>query len=177
MDPEVRVKQWRGDIWLLHDVGWYIGDPSNAYVKPNGCNVMGRGISLQARTRFPGVDAWYGKQLLEQVRPTLAAGRRVRLSDLDLGALVVVNDEHRLVFLPVKTNWQEQAVRSLIEYSLAGLHVTLVERPELRVALPRLGCGNGGLDWEGDDGVRMLVRAFLAKLPAEARSRVMIVSP
>lgn len=177
MDRPVRVRQWSGDIWQLHTAGWYVVDPTNAHVKANGRNVMGAGLSAQALARYRGIDAWYGRRLREQVRPGRGAGARVGFSDLELARLTVIDHEHRIIFAPVKLHWSEPADRKLIEHSLACLHVDLLEEPDLRLALPRLGCGNGSLAWEGPDGVKALVRAFLAGLPETARERVVVVSP
>lgn len=173
----MRIKQYHGDIWNLHAAGWYIADPTNLYVKANGANVMGRGISRQVLERWPGIDLWYGQQLMEQVRPGVAAAGMVSLADVTAQP-VIVGDQHRVVFVPVKTHWRLKADRKLMRASLSHLAELLESRPDMKLALPRLGCGNGGDDWEGDEGVKeQLFRPFLNELSEQERERVAIIHP
>ena len=173
----MRIKQYHGDIWDLHAAGWYVADPTNLYVKANGANVMGRGISRQVLERWPGIDLWYGRQLMEQVRPEVAAAGMVSFADV-ASQPVVINDQHRIAFVPVKTHWRLKADRKLMRASLSHLAALLIAHSEMKIALPRLGCGNGGDKWEGDEGVKeQLFRPFLNDLPERARERVAIVHP
>jgi len=173
----MNIKQYHGDIWNLYEHGWYVADPTNAFVKRNGANVMGRGISRQVLEKFKGIDHWYGQQLLTIVRPEIAAGGEVSLDDI-ADRPVVVDDAQRLVFVPVKTHWRQQANRPLMARSLEHLRELLEENEDMRLALPRLGCGNGGDEWEGPDGVKeQLFRPFLTALSDSARERVAIVHP
>jgi hypothetical protein len=63
---------------------------------------------------------------------------------------------------PTKKHWRRP---SSVEYIEAGLQkfVDKFEAKGIReIAFPRLGCGNGGLDW---DKVRPLMHSYLADLP------------
>lgn len=174
MTERLAVHVFEGDIWDLHARGLYVVDPTNAFVKKSGENVMGRGISAQAKQRFPGVAADYGRALLERVRPGIPAGAYVSRSDLR-DPLIIADPARRLLFAIVKRNWHEPAEADLIERSLTALASWMMANPDAQVALPRIGCGNGGLDWERV--VRPLVVAFVASLPGLDRMRVVIVRP
>lgn len=172
------VKQYTGDIWRMHEAGWYITIPTNLYVKENGEAVMGRGLAQQATQKFQRCALWYGYELKDHVRQ-VPDGRNPRMEDINEKGLIAVHHDWRAVFLPVKTSWNQQARKGLIEKSLVCLART-IQRPdttmsEVGVALPRIGCGNGLLDWESD--VKPMVREFLTSLSDEARARVCIVHP
>ena len=168
------VPVFRGDIWDLYARGDWLVDPTNAFVKTNGQNVMGRGISLQVAARFPDVPTTYGATLLTATCPRLPAGRQVADADLT-GSLVADDAGHRLIFLVVKRVWREPADLGLIARGLADLGAWLRAHPADRIALPRLGCGNGGRDWVTE--VRPLVVDFLRTLEPAEWSRVTLVSP
>lgn len=170
------VKQYTGDIWDMHGVGWHIVIPTNLYVKDNGEAVMGRGLALQATQRWPNLKVWYGYHLKEHVRRT-PEGRNPRMEDINPPGLLAIDNERNFICLPVKTSWNQGARKTLIEQSLKALADDM-RKPillEASIAIPRIGCGNGLLNWEED--VKPLVREFLISLPDEARARVCIVHP
>ena len=53
----------------------------------------------------------------------------------------------QLVIFPVKHNWREKAQFDLIHTSTHALLFYALAYPDAIWALPRPGCGNGGLDW------------------------------
>lgn len=172
----VTVKQATGDIWSLHAQGYYVVIPTNLYVTKDGKAVMGRGLALQAAQKWPQSPLWYGFHLLEHIRST-PMGRNPHMEDINRFDLLAVNHEWRLLFLPVKTSWQQQARKGLINASLDNLAI-LLDKPVLngvQLAIPRLGCGNGGLSWEKD--VKPIIRPFLSSLSDENRARLVFVHP
>ena len=104
---------------------------TNGYVKSNGACVMGRGVALQAKNKYPGIAT-------------------------DLGRLIKLHGNHvfllyayDIVSFPVKNNWYEKGDLELIKRSAEELMSLLEVTPEIKqVALPRPGCGNGKLSWE-----------------------------
>lgn len=168
------VRQSSADIWTLHSAGCYIVDPTNACVTRAGENVMGAGISLDVKRRWPEMPRLYGGILMERVRPGVPSGRTPAVSDL-CPPLVTVDDERRLCLAPVKADWRDRADLGLIAVVLAELAGFVSARHGVRVAIPRLGCGAGGRDWESE--VKPLVREALHGMDAEVRARVIIVSP
>lgn len=65
-----------------------------------------------------------------------------------------------IINFPTKTHWRGNSKIENIESGLRDL-VSQVERLKIKsIALPPLGCGNGGLDW--DDVKRLIIAAFKA---------------
>jgi O-acetyl-ADP-ribose deacetylase (regulator of RNase III) len=57
-----------------------------------------------------------------------------------LGARLIIN-------FPTKTHWRLPSEYNYVEQALIALAEFIVEGNIKSVALPALGCGNGGLDW------------------------------
>lgn len=104
----------------------------------HGCNcagAMGKGIALQFRQRFPGMYQAY--------RRACDAG------EFELGDVFVWQAEDRTVFnLATQKHWRSDAELSAIRESTAEM---LAEAERLKIeiiALPQIGAGLGGLEWE-----------------------------
>ena len=127
------MKEEIGDIWDRHQQGHWIVITTNGTVKKNGEAVMGRGLALQAKQRFPGV----AKRLGEGIQV--------------FGNVVTHWNENGLIFFPVKANWWEKADLELIKHSaecLSKLFLYLDTKTyQTPIYLPHVGCGNGGLRW------------------------------
>ncbi len=134
------ISEMPRDIWKLHEDGLYVVIPTNGTVKSNGEAVMGRGLAFQASLRFQNLPQVLGTKLLQS------------------GNNVYIMPEYRLITFPVKHQWHQMADPVLIEQSLVQLvgKVRLINK--YPVALPRVGCGNGGLKW---DDVRPLLEKHL----------------
>jgi hypothetical protein len=133
-----------GDLWVLPADARCI--TTNGYVKADGAAVMGRGCALEARERFPGVDMLLGHRITK-------AGNHVHILPVDTRA------RWELVSFPVKHHWREKADLDLIARSCAELTELIEGEGWERVLLPRPGCGNGQLSWEGE--VRPLISYLL----------------
>ncbi len=110
---------------------------TNGFVKKNGEGVMGRGVALQAKQRWPKIAE--------------ALGQALELSGNHVQWLAEPEDydtPYHLVSFPVKENWMDKAKVRLIKRSINELLILVKRRGWLSVALPRPGCGNGGLDWK-----------------------------
>lgn len=117
---------------------------TNPIVNAKGQAVMGRGCALEAKTRFPGLEVRFARLLKEH------GNRPMRLARL--------SDGSDLATFPVKHHWKEGADLDLIARS-AALLVELADKFGYgSVLVPRPGCGNGRLSWEGD------VRPILAPI-------------
>lgn len=119
----------------------------------NCVGVMGKGIALQFKQAFP-----------ENYREYKEAAET---GEIQLGRIFMFETGKRegpkyIVNFPTKRHWKE---KSRISYIKSGL-LALVEEVKIRgirsIALPPLGCGNGGLRWEE---VAPLMQAAFAALP------------
>jgi hypothetical protein len=172
----VSVKQTTANIWRLHDMGYFVVVPTNLYVKSDRKAVFGRGIAEQAATSWPDVTSFYGECLLSFVRPGLAPGKQPKMADLDEFALIQADLERKLVFFPTKLTWGENSNPELIEKSFVSLKRWLKGHPGVSgLAIPRVGAGNGHLDW--NEVVKPLMRAFLESLDERTRAKLVIVHP
>lgn len=117
------------DIWNFITKG-PICITTNGDIKNNGECVMGRGIALEAKTKFPRLPFELGKLILE-------GDNRVYYFS-----------EYNLFSFPVKHHWKENADLTLIELSCKELVSLNYNFKFKRIFLPRPGCGNGKLDYK-----------------------------
>ncbi len=135
------VKVKRGDL---------LKENSDAIVNTVNCvGVMGKGIALQFKQRWPqNFKAYEAACKREELRPG-------KMFIYDLGEWA---KPRFIINFPTKAHWRGD---SKIEYIESGLRdlVSQVKRLNIRsIALPPLGCGNGGLDWA--DVKRLIFAAF-----------------
>lgn len=114
---------------------------------------MGKGIALQFKKAFPeNFNAYERACRMGEVQP----GRMLVFST---GSMI--NPKYIINF-PTKRKWRE---KSKIEYIESGLKALIEEVRRLKVstiAVPPLGCGLGGLEWEK---VQPLIEQAFAELP------------
>lgn len=126
----------------------------------DGAAVMGRGVALQAMTKWPGIEYTLGRCIEGHGNktqfPTFESKKQVWL-DIPLALRDKVLMPFHLIALPVKHHWRKKADVKLVEESLERL-ADLAGAVKGKIALPRPGCGNGGLKW-GD--MRPLVERIL----------------
>jgi O-acetyl-ADP-ribose deacetylase (regulator of RNase III) len=114
--------------------------PAEALVNTvNTVGVMGKGVALQFRQAYPEMYRAYQKA---------CDAKDVHLGQVqvfDLGGLA--GGPRWIINFPTKGHWKAKSSLTDIEAGLADL-TAIVERLGIRsIALPPLGCGNGGLDW------------------------------
>lgn len=125
------MKVLKGDLWC-----WYyekkatVVISTNGFVKENGECVMGRGVALQAKQRFPWIAKTLGEDILKDGNHVFYLGKN-------------------LISFPVKHDWWEKADLKLVERS-AGELEALVRCLEIEppIVLPKVGCHNGKLEWK-----------------------------
>jgi O-acetyl-ADP-ribose deacetylase (regulator of RNase III) len=129
----------------------------------NTKGVMGRGIALQFKRAYPGMFRAYER--------ACEAGE-VRLGQMhvfDLGGLT--GGPRWIINFPTKGHWRDKSGLADIEAGLKDLVATIQKRSIRSIAVPPLGCGLGGLDW---NEVRPRIEVALAKVP---EVRVLLFSP
>lgn len=126
---------------------------AKALVNPVNCvGIMGRGLALEFKRRFPSMFSEYHE-----------ACRTGRLRPGNL--LISVISENRIIIcFPTKYHWQNPSRIEYIEKGLDTLRKYLISMPDLSIAIPPLGCGLGGLDW---NEVKLLIVEKLKGLPNE----------
>ena len=121
------MKEIAGDIWDYYDKGNWIVITTNGTVKKNGEAVMGKGIALQVKQRFPDFPRRFGEALTKS------------------GNNVKVDTYTRIFTFPVKHNWRRRADLKLVEESCKQL---VIKTAGQKVYMVRPGCGAGQLDWK-----------------------------
>ena len=119
----------------------------------NTVGVMGKGIALQFKQAFPENFAEYASACKRgEVHPGA-------MFVTETGALT---GPKYLINFPTKRDWRAKARIEDIKSGLAALIRKISELNIRSIAVPPLGCGNGGLDW---DDVRPLIEAEFATVP------------
>lgn len=100
----------------------------------NTVGVMGKGLALDFKNKFPDNFKKYRKYC--------------KSGEFTVGKLLIISENNKkIVNFPTKLHWKN---KSEINYILEGLEKlkTAIEKYNIKsIAMPKLGCGLGGLDW------------------------------
>ena len=118
----------------------------------NEVGVMGKGIALMFRERFPENTRAYADACK---RNQVAVGRMFVTETGELFPRWIIN-------FPTKKHWRDPSQREWVRTGLEDLVRVIRERGVQSVAVPALGCGNGGLSWTD---VRRLIESAFAGIP------------
>lgn len=104
----------------------------------NTVGVMGKGVALQFRQAFPENYEYYRNACLRsQVQP----GKMLIYSRNRL------DNPRFIINFPTKRHWKGKSKLNDIDAGLAALVRDIRDLGIQSIAIPPLGCGNGGLDW------------------------------
>jgi len=118
----------------------------------NTVGIMGKGIALQFKERFPINFKIYADLC--------------KKGQVQIGKMLVVKEnslhgEKIIINFPTKTEWYKKSQYYYIDEGLKDL-VKVIDEYEIEsIAIPPLGCGNGGLEW---DKVKILLGKYLNDL-------------
>ncbi|HEV2949455.1 MAG TPA: macro domain-containing protein [Gemmataceae bacterium] len=85
---------------------------------------------------------------------------------MDIGKLYFYRSQHKSVLnFPTKKHWRQASKPEYIEAGLKAFVAGYSRNGITSIAFPRLGCGNGELDWARQ--VRPLMERYLGKLPID----------
>jgi O-acetyl-ADP-ribose deacetylase (regulator of RNase III) len=125
--------------------------PADALINTvNTEGVMGKGIALQFKEAFDLNYRLYRQACKEQ---------RIRVGKMFVTETHELIGPRFIVNFPTKQHWKEKSRLEYITDGLEDLKRVIVEYGITSVAMPPLGCGNGGLDWQQ---VRPLIVQALA---------------
>lgn len=117
----------------------------------NTDGVMGKGIALQCKNRYPEMFDAY-KELCDS-------------QCFDVGNLALWRGQERDVLLfPTKKHWRNSSKISYIESGLEKFIETWDKFNANTIAFPKLGCGNGGLSWTE---VQPIMENYLKRIPMQ----------
>ena len=104
----------------------------------NTVGVMGKGIALQFRETFPENYKFYQKACKQD--------------EVQIGKMLVYDNgqwatPRYIINFPTKRHWRERSKIEDVEAGLFDLQNVIRDYGIKSIAVPPLGCGSGGLDW------------------------------
>ena len=121
----------------------------------NTVGVMGKGVALLFKEKYPETFKKY----------KIACDK----GEISIGKMFVTDestfeDRKLIINFPTKTHWQYPSEYSFIEGGLMSLKETIEKYKIKSLAMPPIGCGNGGLDWRK---VKILIEKHLGELETD----------
>lgn len=122
----------------------------------NTQGVMGKGIALQFKNAFPS-----NYKVYQDI---------CRNGNFQIGDLLIVEEnglisgKKTIINFPTKTSWRKPSEYSYIEKGLEKLVQVIEDKKFNSIAIPPLGSGNGGLNWEI---VKKMIEDKMSHLPID----------
>lgn len=137
---------------LTYIKGDLFSSPAQVLVNTvNTVGVMGKGIALEFKNRYPEMFNIYQKMCDEK--------------SLDIGKLMLWKREEKWILLfPTKKHWRSPSKLAYIEKGLEKFVQSYEKLGIESIAFPKLGCGNGGLNWKD---VKPIMEKHLKNLPIQ----------
>lgn len=116
--------------------GDLLSSEADAIVNPVNCKgVMGKGLALQFKKKYPINFRVY--------RDACASGY------LRPGRMLTAKEDGKFIInFPTKDDWRQKSKLTYIEEGLVSLLDEIEKHNIKSIAIPPLGCGNGGLEWQ-----------------------------
>ena len=139
---------------ISHTLGDISRADAVAIVNAVNCvGIMGRGVALQIKKKFPRNFKAY---------KTACERGEVQPGKMFVFETNMFTNPKYIVNFPTKRHWRNKSRMEDIETGLEAL-VDIVRRYKIRsIAIPALGCGNGGLDWSE---IRPRIETALRTIP------------
>lgn len=119
----------------------------------NTVGVMGKGIALQFKRAYPAMFKAYAKA---------AKSGAIELGTMHVFDTGSMTGPRFIINFPTKGHWRAKSRLADIDAGLDDLVRVIRDLDVRSVAVPPLGCGNGGLSWSR---VRPLIKRKLADIP------------
>ncbi|MCW3115873.1 MAG: O-acetyl-ADP-ribose deacetylase [Segetibacter sp.] len=104
----------------------------------NNVGVMGKGIALQFKEKFDENYKLYKKAAEE---------KKIKTGEVFIVATNRIDKIKWIINFPTKKHWRNPSKLEYIETGLNDLVKKIEELNIKSIAMPPLGCGNGGLEW------------------------------
>ncbi|WP_462267151.1 type II toxin-antitoxin system antitoxin DNA ADP-ribosyl glycohydrolase DarG [Mucilaginibacter sp.] len=122
----------------------------------NTVGVMGKGIALQFKHEFPESYKIY---------KDAAARGEIVTGQMQIIPVNQINGVKYIINFPTKQHWRSPSKLVWIKEGLQDLRQQIIQYNIKSIAVPPLGCGNGGLNWET---VKPLINEALTGLDIKA---------
>lgn len=122
-------------VLIRYEVGDMFLSEADCLVNTVNCEgYMGKGIAYQFKLKYPDNNKDYVKAC--------------RNGQLKIGSLHWFREDGKMIInFPTKDKWREKSKISYIETGLNKMVEVLPQLSVQTIAIPPLGCGNGGLNW------------------------------
>lgn len=118
----------------------------------NTVGIMGKGVALMFKEAFP--------ENFEAYASACARGE-IRVGQMFVTANHELTGPRWIVNFPTKQHWRHPTKQEWVREGLVDLRRFILEKGVRSIALPPLGCGNGGLEWTV---VRPMIESALGDL-------------
>lgn len=134
--------------------GNLLDDDADALVNPVNCvGVAGKGLALAFKDRFPGNFKYYRFKCKDKI---------IRPGCLQSTVGKNMGKPTYIINFATKDHWEDNSKIEWIESGLNDIKDVIEICKIKSIAIPALGCGLGGLQWED---VKPLIVALSEKLP------------
>ncbi|MCK5615962.1 ADP-ribose-binding protein [Candidatus Pacearchaeota archaeon] len=134
------MKEINGDIFKL--AAEAICVTTNGMIKKNQEAVMGAGIALTAKNKYPNLP--------------LSLAIKLRIGGNHV--FHIPQDGVNIITFPTKNHWRDDSSITLIVQSCKELVALADDKGWENILLPRPGCSNGKLEWEK---VKLIIEPLL----------------
>ncbi len=115
----------------------------------NTKGVMGKGIAIQFKKAFP--------EMFESYKKACAIGE-VQIGKVHVYERATIQNPKYIINFPTKEDWKKSSRIDYIEKGLQSL-ISIIQKYNITsIAVPSLGCGQGGLNWS--DVYPLILSAF-----------------
>ena len=137
---------------LTYIEGDLFSSPAQVLVNTvNTVGVMGKGIALEFKKRYPEMFETYKKQCDKH--------------NLTIGRLMLwYAPDHWILQFPTKEHWRNPSKLEYIEKGLMAFVRKYADYNITSIAFPKLGCGNGELNWTD---VKAVMEKYLKDIPID----------
>lgn len=118
----------------------------------NTVGVMGKGIALMFKERYPDNFEAYAEACKR---------KEVQVGEMFVTATSELSGPQWVINFPTKQHWRNPTKMEWVADGLESLKRVISEKGIRSVAIPSLGCGNGGLNWQD---VRKLMERSLGEV-------------
>src|SRR5574344_725317 len=120
---------------IKYETGDILNSSAECLVNTVNCEgFMGKGIAYQFKEKFPENNQFYVDAC--------------KNGSFSIGHVLLFREQGKLIAnFPTKNKWREKSQYSYIQKGLDDLHDKILAEKINCIAVPPVGCGNGGLDW------------------------------
>ena len=142
--PDTTLTIMNSNVKLVEKGNIFFSNLQTITVTVNCVGIMGKGVALVAKHLVPDMFEFYQK---------MCENKQIRLGipvmyDKHSPFLQTADESKKILLFPTKQHWKTNSSIVGIRKGLEWLIENQKKRKINSLAIPALGCGNGGLDWK-----------------------------